>query len=723
MPEKIPIVHQLQAETTKLAKDLDRAKSQLSKYQKTTNRLSFAIQRSMANAFGIYTLINGARGAVKSLADFEKQISKVRAITGATDKELDSLKQNALDLGANSKYTATQIGKMQEELARLGFTTPRIIAASDAVRKLATVADSELGEAAKTMAGSLNSFNLEATESDRVANVMAESFSKSALDLEKFTVATANSGAIARTFGITIEKNTARIGALVDANIDASKAGTDLRKIYLELNKAGLTYEQAMNQIRESSDQAGTAQKLFGDRAAGAAVILATSQEKVRGLTAALSDNNTEINTMVDAMEDNLISDWQKFTSAIDGAIQKGSGLVTVLRDITKGATAVVQLLSGNYFTSDTNQFQILDEAEQTLARLIRLDETLQKKSKGVSLNNVVGIKDNTQLNSIVEDIEKITKGFKELSTLDTTLFSEETNGIIKSQVSSLEYVSDLLDKQNIKENLKLSLQEKITQTIERANAALENQNKIKAETPEGGKSSTYIAPTGVIVPQIDLSSAIENALSDIDMEALTATLSDNSIADAMFEGLAPNPEEIAEEWDYANDLMYQKMEETKEQYKQQLEELNNIINDTLANGVIAMTESLFTGGLEHLFDNLGKILAEGMSMMGKSLIAMGFAEMAFLKSFDPATKIAAGVALVGLSSAFKAATASTNAGAAGALGSGSGGGTGAYQTSAIGGSQINVNVTGRLEGEGRSIAGVLDHQTQLDARHKAARD
>ena len=168
---------------------------------------------------------------------------------------------------------------------------------------------------------------------------MAESFSKSALTLEKFTVATANSGAIANALGVTLESNTARIGALVDANIDASKAGTDLRKIYVDLNKEGITYDQALDMVAKSSDKVATATELVGLRASGALVILANQREKVDNLTKSLKDNNKELDSMVDTMEDNLLTDWKKFTSSIDGLVQKGSGAVKILRSITQAFT------------------------------------------------------------------------------------------------------------------------------------------------------------------------------------------------------------------------------------------------------------------------------------------------------------------------------------------------------------------------------------------------
>jgi len=233
------LIIRLRAQTKQLDKDLKRAKRRMSLFNKNMNKIGASIRNTLLLAFGGAAVLQGIRAVVGTLARFELQMDKVAAITGATASQLDSLERNALNLGRTTKFTATEIAKLELELSKLGFSTSKILASTKAIAKLAQVTDEDLGESAKSVAGTLNSFNLAASQSARVANVMAESFTKSALTLEKFTVGTANSGAIARAFGVSIEGNTARLGALVDANIDASKAGTDLRRIYLDLNKAG----------------------------------------------------------------------------------------------------------------------------------------------------------------------------------------------------------------------------------------------------------------------------------------------------------------------------------------------------------------------------------------------------------------------------------------------------------------------------------------------------
>ena len=91
--------------------------------------------------------------------------------------------------------------------------------------------------------------------------------------------------------------------------------------------------------VANSSDKVAKATELVGIRAAGALVILSQQRDKVDELTKSLGDSNMELDNMVDIMEDNLITDWKKFTSAIDGAIQKGNGLTNLGRKILQLGT------------------------------------------------------------------------------------------------------------------------------------------------------------------------------------------------------------------------------------------------------------------------------------------------------------------------------------------------------------------------------------------------
>ena len=346
------LIVRLIADNAQLTRKLNQSKKQLGAFQSVTAKISKVIQTNFAAMLGGAAIAQGARFAIGTLVDFEFQMDKVAAVSGATAKEVQMLTKNAKELGARSKFTATEIGQLQEQLARLGFGTRQIVKMTDAARQLATVADAELGQSASSLGKVLNAFQIDASKSAEVANIMAESFSKSGLDIEKFTVAMGNVGAVAASVGMPLAETTAILGKLIDNGIEASKAGTDLRKILLELSSSGMTMNDAFKQILGSTNQLTTAQTLFGDRAAASAIILAKQSDAVNKLTGELSDANKEMGKMSAIMEDNLKTDFAIFQSAIQGLILKqGGGLNDFLRTATQGFTNLVTAMSLDEWT------------------------------------------------------------------------------------------------------------------------------------------------------------------------------------------------------------------------------------------------------------------------------------------------------------------------------------------------------------------------------------
>ena len=315
------LIIRLQAQQQRFESQLKRSERSFSTFHKRVNKTAHEVQNAFGLAFGGFMLAQGVKSSVRTIANFEFQMQKVAAVSGASNEELKALAGNAKELGRQSKFTATQIGTLQEEFARLGFNTPQIVKMTDATRKLATVANSELGEAARVVGQMINAFNLDASESTRVANVMAESFSKSALDLEKFTTSMASVSAVARTAGYDIEETTAMIGKLVDNGIDASTAGTQLRNVFLTLTQKGISLTKALSEVRNAEDSNAKALELFEKRAVPVVTTLARMEEETSDLAAELGDANIELQTMADIMEDNLVTDAQKLTSAWEGFI------------------------------------------------------------------------------------------------------------------------------------------------------------------------------------------------------------------------------------------------------------------------------------------------------------------------------------------------------------------------------------------------------------------
>lgn len=265
-------------------------------------------------------------------AEFSKQMSGLKAVLGekGTTGAMKQLAQSAKDLGASTQFTATEVAGLQTEYAKLGKTVPQILAATEATLDLAASLEVGLAEAA-TLAGSVvNSFGLEAEDTQRVVDVLAKSTSSSSLDFGLLTESLKMAAPIARATGKSIEETAGLLGVLADNGVKGSIAGTGLSKVMSELNKKGLTFEEAYSKVNNSTDKLGTAQKLVGEIGAKSLLNLANSEEAIGKLTTTLENSGGAAKAMAEIKMDNLAGDTTKLSSAWDGfllTLEDGNGI------------------------------------------------------------------------------------------------------------------------------------------------------------------------------------------------------------------------------------------------------------------------------------------------------------------------------------------------------------------------------------------------------------
>jgi len=257
--------------------------------------------------------------SVKTFADFEQEMAKVKAISGATDNEFKKLTQSALELGRTTRYTSTEVAALQLNYSKLGFKPEEIDAVTAATLDLALATGSDLADSAIVAASTLRGFGLEATEMQRVVDVMAKSFSSSALDLEKFKTSMSTLAPVAKNAGVSIEQATGYLSILVDRGVDATTAGTGLRNIFLDLAGSGQTLESAMNDIATSTNKNKIAFDLFGKRGATVAAIMADNSEEANTLAISYENSAGAAKKMADIMDNTLQGSLFKLKSASEG--------------------------------------------------------------------------------------------------------------------------------------------------------------------------------------------------------------------------------------------------------------------------------------------------------------------------------------------------------------------------------------------------------------------
>lgn len=328
------------ADLKQFSTQLDNAKRQL----KSTGEQFKKVGAGLTVGLTAPLIALGAK-SFSVFADFEDQLAKVKAISGATTQQFDALRKNAEALGASTRFTASEVAELQLNLSKLGFNPDEINATTAGVLDLALATGEDLANSAAVAAGTLRAFGLGVGETQRVVDVMAKSFGSSALDLERFKTAMGVVGPVAKTAGVELEKATAQLGILINSNVDASTAGTSLRNIYLTLAETGLTYNQALDKIATSTNKNATALQLFGKRGATAAVILADNKDEVNALGIELDNAAGAAAAMALIMDNTAKGSLARMKSAIESVfIVIGERLAPVIRTV---ADFIAQLASG----------------------------------------------------------------------------------------------------------------------------------------------------------------------------------------------------------------------------------------------------------------------------------------------------------------------------------------------------------------------------------------
>jgi hypothetical protein len=325
--------------------DLKQFSSQMQNVQRSLKKVGKRMTKVGKNLTVGLTAPIGGLGvlAVKTFATFEQSMAKVEAISGATSQELIALKKSAEDLGASTRFAATDVAGLQLEFSKLGFDPSQILDATEATLALAQASGEDLAQSATVAASTVQGFGLQASETGRVVDVMAKSFSSSALDLSKFQIAMATVAPVARSAGQSLETTTSMLSVLTNNGLQASKAGTGLKNIFLELAESGLTMEEAFNMINTSTNKNATAVNLFKKEGATAALILADNQEAAKGFAKQYDKAAGSAKAMAAIMDDTTEGSFMKFKSAAESAgIAVGEILAPIIRDLTDTLAEII---------------------------------------------------------------------------------------------------------------------------------------------------------------------------------------------------------------------------------------------------------------------------------------------------------------------------------------------------------------------------------------------
>ena len=320
-----------------LTRGLKVAGSKMRRFGSQAKSLGMNLSRSISAP-----LIGLGAISVKTFSGFEAEMSKVKAVSGATTKEFKALEAQAKKLGASTTFTASEVAGLQTEFAKLGFTASEIDKVTESTLYLAQAGGAELGRAAEVAGSTLRAFGLAAEETGTVTDVMAKSFATSSLDMESFAEAMKTAAPIAKATGVSIEEASAMLGALANNGIKGSIAGTALKKILSELHQEGKPMRQTFRELASQNINLADANDLVGERAKGALLVLTEQMGLVDQLTTSYENAEGAAAAMAEEMMDNTAGAFKELQSATEGALIELGQAITeneIFKNVLKGLT------------------------------------------------------------------------------------------------------------------------------------------------------------------------------------------------------------------------------------------------------------------------------------------------------------------------------------------------------------------------------------------------
>jgi len=345
---------------------------------------------------GLWAKMGGALAliqTVRTLSNFEQAIATIASTGHRTAEEMDALRVATKELGATTRFTASQAAEAALALARGGYETGVIIGTLEHVLNLASGGMLELGEAADILSTALGQYKLGVGDAAHATDVLVGVANSARTDVRQFAEALVYAGPVANAAGISLEETAAAIGVLADAGIKGSMAGTTLRgsissivgptgdaKRVLEaagISSGALTIQAeglagVFQRLKDSGVDVTKAFEAFDTRQAAGAITMIGSTDRMRELTAQAEAYKDVASETARVQEDNLKGSFLSLSSAIE-ALQLAAGdagFTGVLRTIVDTTTGAVRILAGmeDKVTKNRRAAQLLADAIQAVA-------------------------------------------------------------------------------------------------------------------------------------------------------------------------------------------------------------------------------------------------------------------------------------------------------------------------------------------------------------------
>ncbi|ERT59338.1 phage tail tape measure protein [Megasphaera vaginalis (ex Srinivasan et al. 2021)] len=338
--------------------------------------------------FGIYD-------AIKGYADFEQEMSAVKAISGASESEFQALTDHAIKMGSETKFSALESAKALEYMGMAGWKADEMIAGLPGIMNLAAASGEELAGVSDIVTDSMSAFKLQAKDAGMFADVLAAAATNSNTNVGKLGYSFKYAAPLAGALGYSIQDVSLALGTMADAGIKGEQAGTSMRALLTHMAKPtddsaaamellGLSITDSAGKMRPFRDVMKDIRNGFKtltpEQQAATAAMLA-GQEGMSGLLAIVNQSDDKFNKLADSIDNSqgaaekmaktrldnlsgdieyLAGDWDEFTMKL----MKGDA-ATGLRNFIQEADALLS----NFSKTMTDTGSLTDAMINTLGK------------------------------------------------------------------------------------------------------------------------------------------------------------------------------------------------------------------------------------------------------------------------------------------------------------------------------------------------------------------
>ena len=463
----------LELDTSKFTKGFASARNDLQQFNNSSASISTrltGLSNAMVATGSVLTksvsvpLLTIGAAALKTTADFDAGMSEVKAISGATGTEFKQLETKAIQMGAKTKYSATEAASAFKYMAMAGWNTNDMLSGISGVMNLAAASGEDLATTSDIVTDTLTAFGLSAKDSSHFADILAQASSRSNTNVGLMGETFKYVAPVAGALGYSAEDCAVAIGLMANSGIKASQAGTVLRSLFTRLAKPTDTVAAAMekynitltdangnmkplstlmSEMRDRFSGLSEAQKanlaatLAGQEGmSGLLAIVNSSDDDFKNLTDSINNADGASERMAKTMQDNLKGSFTIFKSTVESAaISIGKKLTPEVRKFVDTGTNLVKKFNDMSDAEKTNVVNI-----GKMATVIPLATLAGGKLLGGILNLGKGIVNfNAQASLLVQAIGLYRSGatssalatgtwFSSLSSIGTGIMSFITN-------------------------------------------------------------------------------------------------------------------------------------------------------------------------------------------------------------------------------------------------------------------------------------------------------